>query len=181
MPDADGRLETGVSIVLRDAPAALEWVHRELHPVHAARSIPLHITLLYPFVPRSSLTRAHEDRLMGLFREQEPFDLDLVSVDAFPEVVYAVPSPDERLRVLMRAVWNAFPETPPYGGAFEDPAPHATLALVPEGESPDRAAERIRKLVADVLPLRFVARDVSLLEEYEADRWREACAFRLGA
>jgi hypothetical protein len=80
----------------------------------------------------------------------------------------------------MHSVWAAFPETPPYGGAFDDPAPHATLAPVPEGNDPAAVEAQVAACVAELLPVRFTVNDVALLEEYEPDRWRERQSFALG-
>jgi 2'-5' RNA ligase len=181
MSEASDGLRTGVSIVLRDALAALEPHHRELHPVHAAAGIPLHITLLFPFVPRQEVTDAHERRLEELFRSRAALEFDLVSIACFPAVVYAVPSPDVGLQQLMRAVWDEFPEAPPYGGAFSDPPAHATIALVKDGESVHDVARSVEARVGHLWPLRCVVKDVSLIEEYEHARWREARSFALGS
>lgn len=180
MPDANGELQTGVSVILRDAVNELEPVHRELHPVHAAKGIPLHITLLYPFISRHLLTEDHERRLEDLFATQQPIAFDLVKVESFASVVYAVPFPDNDLRALMRLVWRRFPETPPYEGAFSDPPPHATLALIPDQSSPVSAAAQLAARLDGTFPLRCNVQDVSLMEEREPDRWREARRFRLG-
>ena len=169
-----------MSIVLRDALPALEPRHRELHPMHAAAGIPLHITVLFPFVPAGELGGAHTRRLSELLASRRPLVFDLVSIASFPTAVYAVPSPDGELRDVMRAVWNEFPELPPYGGAFADPPPHATLAPVEDGENADEVARRVAEKVAGLLPFRCRVDDVSLLEEYEPDRWREVQSFALG-
>ncbi len=184
LSSADGvspaELRTAVSIILRDALPVLEPHQRELHPTQAAAEIPPHITLVYPFVPRSTLTKEHIRRLEDLFRSSGPLEFELVSVAFFPTVIYAVPMPDAELRELMRSLWDAFPETPPYGGEFSDPPPHATLALVPEGESADAVARRVEAQVDYLWPLHCSVTDVSLMEECETDRWREAQVFPLG-
>jgi hypothetical protein len=77
----------------------------------------------------------------------------------------------------MRSVWDEFPETPPYGGALSDPPPHATIALVPDGASAEEVARGVEARIGHLLPLRCVVKDVSLLEEYENGRWREARSF----
>jgi 2'-5' RNA ligase len=172
MPDEQGRLGTAISIVLRDQPK-LEAIHRELHPIHAAAEIPLHVTVLFPFVPRDELSPAHEERLAILVSRHPPFSFALRGLARFPSVVYAVPSDDATLRALMRDVWSAFPETPPYGGAFADPPPHATLALIGD-EDAAAVEERVRTRLDGSLPARVHVRDLSLMEEAEPDRWREA-------
>ncbi len=37
------------------------------------------------------------------------------------DVPWLAPEPDEPFRDLTAAVWRAFPEQPPYGGAFDGP------------------------------------------------------------
>ena len=179
MPDALGRLQTGVSIVLRDALDVLEPVRDEFDPAATEKGIPLHVTLLFPFVPPDELTQLHLERLRTLFASRAPLSFDLVDVEQFPGVVYARPQPDADLLALMGAVWAAFPETPPYGGAFDEPVPHATLGRVPEGSSQEEFVDRLTRRVQAVLPLPCRVRDVSLLEEHEPNRWRERCAFPL--
>jgi 2'-5' RNA ligase len=181
VPGAGGALRTAISIVLDDALEPLEPIHRELHPVHAESAIPLHITLLYPFVSRSDLAAMHVSALERVCTAHSAFAFELAGLAAFPSVVYAVPRPDDELRTLMRAVWDAFPETPPYGGAFVDPPPHATLAAVPDGHDPLRTQRTVEARVGALLPLRCGVRDVALMEEHEPDRWRVARRFPLTA
>jgi 2'-5' RNA ligase len=177
--DEQGQLGTAISIVLRGQPE-LEAIHRELHPIHATSQIPLHVTVLYPFVPRDELRPTHAERLAAVLSRHEPFSFELRGLARFPSVVYAVPSDDAQLRALMRDVWTAFPETPPYGGAFVDPPPHATLALIGD-EEPAAVEERLRTRLRDTLPVRIHVRDVSLMEEAEPARWREARTLSLGS
>jgi len=99
----------------------------------------------------------------------------------FPYTTLFRSAPDSELQQLMRAVWNEFPETPPYEGEFSDPVPHATVAVVQEGEDAEEIAQKVAARLFSLWPLRCIARDVSLLEEYEHGRWREARSFALGA
>jgi hypothetical protein len=39
----------------------------------------------------------------------------------------ATAPPDEGFRALTRAVWSAFPDFPPYGGAFTEIVQHLTI------------------------------------------------------
>lgn len=181
MPDAQGRLQTGVSIVLRDAIPVLEHIHHEFDTTAAARRVPLHVTLLYPFVTRDEISDAHLEHLRSFFASRAPLRLELADIGDFPGVVYARLEPEEELRALMRALWCQFPDTPPYEGAFDDPPPHATLGPVPAGTPHEDFLFRVRERVAQLLPLRCVARDVSLLEEYAPDQWRERTSFPLSA
>jgi 2'-5' RNA ligase len=141
------------------------------------QGIPFHVTLLYPFAPRDELTEGVLATTRDLFAAHAPFDFTLTRIATWPDVVYAVPEPDAALRALMAAVFAQFPHWPPYGGIHPKVIPHATL-----GEEVDAASvvAEIEHRVNPHLPHRCQARDVSLLEEYEPDRWGERERFPLG-
>jgi adenylate kinase family enzyme/2'-5' RNA ligase len=141
--------------------------------------IPLHVTLLYPFVPRDLLDDHTVAALEDFFGQRQAFTLTLVGLGEWPRVVYAVPEPRDELLALMRALWRQFPDHPPYGGEIADPLPHATLAELEQGESLVEVAAGIRARTQSLFPLTCDVRDVALLEEYEADRWRERQRFPL--
>ncbi len=44
------------------------------------------------------------------------------------DVLWLAPKPAEPFRLLTAAVWAAFPDYPPYGGAFDGSIPHLTVA-----------------------------------------------------
>lgn len=159
-------------IVIDDAEP-FDAVRREFAVETYALGIPFHVTLLYPFAPPGELVSEAGD----FFAERAPLDFALTRVAAWPDVVYAVPEPDDALRDTMRALFARFPQWPPYGGIHEEVIPHATL-----GEEVDAAAVRdeIERRIAPHLPHRCQASDVSLLEEVAPDRWRERERFPLG-
>jgi 2'-5' RNA ligase len=132
--------------------------------------IPLHLTLLYPFAPPHQVDEA---ALEDFFSDRGPLTVTLVGIAEWPSVVYAVPEPRDELSDLMRALWERFPDYPPYGGEIADPLPHVTLAE--SGE----AAGAIRARTDSFFPLSCDVRDVALLEEHEPDRWRERRRFPL--
>jgi 2'-5' RNA ligase len=169
-------VETALVIVLEDAEA-FDEVRREFAVDTFACGIPLHVTLLYPFAPREELTPALLDDVRSFFAAQKPFEFELTRVASWPDVVYAVPEPDDTLRECMRALFERFPQWPPYGGVHEEVVPHATL-----GEEIDAASAfaEIERRVAPHLPRRCQAQDVALLEEFTPNRWRERERFPLG-
>jgi hypothetical protein len=176
-----GSLETFVTLVLADASPALAEAHDELYPMRVGEGIPLSLTLLYPFVPRDELRDEHLETLRRFFAARRPLEFDLVRLAEFPgAVIYAVPEPEDELRATMRALWALFPDYPPYGKPGNDPPPHATLALL--GDDPAAVREAARKRVEPLLPVRCLAREASLFEEYEPDRCRvrETFPFRGG-
>jgi 2'-5' RNA ligase len=165
-------VETALVIEIDDA-GPFDAVRREFAAETFALGIPFHVTLLYPFAPPGELV----EEARAFFAGQPPFDFALTRIAAWPDVVYAVPEPDQQLRACMRKLFALFPQWPPYGGIHEDVIPHATLA-----EEVDAAAVRdeIERRVAPHLPHRCQARDVSLLEEIAPDSWRERERFPLG-
>jgi len=172
-------VETAVSLFLADQNPALAAAHDELYPERVGEHIPLSITLLYPFVPRESLTDAHLDAVRVFFAPRPPLVFDLARLAEFPGVVvYAVPEPEDELRATMRALWALFPECPPYGRPGFDPPPHATMARL---EGPDaQTLDAVAKRVEDLLPARFVPSEATLMEEYEPDRWHVRATFPFG-
>jgi hypothetical protein len=179
VPAADGHLETGVTLVLADGAPALAEAHDELYPLRVSEGIPLSLTLLYPFAPRDSLTDAHLETLGAFFSGRRPLVFDLTRLAEFPDaVVYAVPEPDDELRATMRALWELFPDYPPYGRPGSDPPPHATLALL--DKEPAAILDAVARRVDGLLPAHFVAREASLIEEHEPDRWRVRATFPFG-
>jgi len=161
-------------LILDDARAVLEPVRAEFYPEGVAAGIPLHLTLLFPFVP---IEAVDEEQLAGFFAGYAPLAFSLTRLAEFPGVVYAVPDPDSALLACMRDLWALFPDTPPYEGEFAEVVPHATLAEVPAGDDQERIAAEIRSRLAGQLPIECRVDDASLLEEYEPERWREARRF----
>jgi 2'-5' RNA ligase len=169
-------VETALVIVLEDAEP-FEAVRREYASWSVERGIPFHITLLFPFSPPTELTDDVLTKTRAFFAARRPLRFELTRVARWPQDVYAVPEPDDELHDCMYALHALFPQWPPYGGIHDTVVPHATL-----GEDLDAAAAYpdIARRLAPHLPHRCQARDVSLLEEFEADRWRELERFPLG-
>lgn len=162
-------LRTALVLVLDDAQPALEPVRAEFHAEAVARGIPFHVTVLFPFVAPDVMPASELEQLFGSF---PPLDFSLTRLAEFPGFVYAVPEPDRDLLVLMRAVYERFPETPPYEGEFDEVVPHATLS---EGAPLDAVVDRCESL----LPIACRVDGVTLLVETRPDRWSEGRRFAL--
>jgi 2'-5' RNA ligase len=172
-------LRTYVALILGGQNAELAAAHDELYPERVAEHIPLSITLLYPWIPVDDLTEAELDGLSSFLAARPTFEFELTRVADFPgAVVYAVPEPDDELHALMRALWACYPDLPPYGKPGSDPPPHATLARL--DVPPARTLEGVRTRVAGLLPARFVASEVTLMEETEPDVWHVRKRLPLG-
>ena len=166
-------VETALVIVLEDAEP-FDEVRREFAAETVALGIPFHVTLLFPFAPREHLTAELLEDVRAFFAAQPAFEFELAHVAAWPQVVYAVPEPDAALRDCMQRLFARFPAWPPYGGEHAEVIPHATL-----GEDVDaaRVVAEIEQRLAAHLPRRYRAEEVTLLEEFAPNKWRERDRF----
>jgi 2'-5' RNA ligase superfamily len=93
------------------------------------------------------------------------------------DVVWLAPEPDNGFRALTTAVCSAFPDYPPYGGAFTDVIPHLTLGAHAD-LSRMRAAARA---TSAQLPIKAAVRTVHLFQGSDAPgAWRRVAELPLG-
>ena len=175
-PKSAARLESAVVVVV-DVPA-LDEVYRDSYPVMVEQGIPLHVTLLYPFVPPSELDAALPV-LRSVLAGHERFDFSLTRLRTFPRVVWAAPEPAAPFVALTEAIYAAFPEYPPHAGEFADVIPHMTLAYPPEAELGSTLA-RLRHRVDPLLPLAVSAAEATVVAEQEDGQWIVAARLPLG-
>ena len=169
-------LRTALVLVLQHPP--LEEVRARFDPVGTAAGIPLHVTLLFPFHAPEAVDEA---ALEALFAGWSPLRFALARVEEFPGVLWLAPEPDREVRARMSEVYARFPETPPYGGGFPEPIPHATVGQVAIGGSQEELSAAVRAAAEPHLPAEFELGEASLLVEVAPDRWREARRFPLRA
>lgn len=159
-------------------PSAEEIVgglRRKLDPSHAA--VPAHITILYPFAPESSISPALVDKVSEVLARFEPFDFVLSEIGWFgDQVVYLAPSPGVPFVDLTTSILAAFPEYPPYGGAYDEVVPHLAIC---EGVAPARMRRAARRL-EQRLPISASARQVLLMTPGPGDLWEIRRRFSLG-
>jgi hypothetical protein len=119
------------------APA---WVSRDPAFTHA------HITALAPYLP--SPTAADLDRVAAIAETTAPFDYVLRAVEELPDGFLQVrPEPAAPFAALTGALWEAFPQCPPYAGEY-DAVPHLTL----DQRSGVVSVASTRALLGDLLP-----------------------------
>jgi 2'-5' RNA ligase len=121
------------SAVLVPVPAVEPVVaeHRRRLDPASTLGVPAHVTVIYPFVQPSELGAALFERLADAVRSVPAFTCSFTGPDWFDEnVVWLRPEPDTHFRVLTHAVWESFPDYPPYGGEFDDVTPHVTVGQV---------------------------------------------------
>ncbi|MGH8910588.1 MAG: 2'-5' RNA ligase family protein [Egibacteraceae bacterium] len=147
--------------------AAVVQAWRHWHTTDGAEGMPPHITLLHPFADASASVAEAAKKVLARFA---PMDFVLASTARFAgarQVLYLRPVPDAAFRGMTSALVEAFPDHPPYGGAFADVVPHITIA---DGIDEDVLAE-IEGQVRPALPIRARASHAWLME-YRDSVWR---------
>lgn len=116
-----------------------------------------HITLLAPYL--EDPTEADLDKVAAVLTEAPAFDFELAEVAAFADgIIHLRPEPAAPFARLTARLWEAFPQCPPYGGRYDDVAPHLTLDLT----SPAVTVASTQRLLGDLLPARCTADRVEL-------------------
>lgn len=119
--------------------------------------MPAHITILFPFVDTGGLDEA---AVANLIAEFPAFDFELDRMEQFPDgTTWLHPTPSLPFVDLTAAVWQRWPEHPPYEGLHDEVIPHLTIS----DTSIDVQLE---------LPIAARAREVMLIEQDESSgRW----------
>jgi hypothetical protein len=126
----------------------------------AARvGVPAHVTVTYPFRPPARFTEEDHRRLERTVGGRSSFTLTGTATAWFGEsVVFVELTGGAAVLDLIEAVTEAFPEFPPYAGAFTDVVPHLTVGHDHDPEHL-RAAE---STVRSRLPFTQVVTEVEL-------------------
>ena len=141
------------------------------------RFVHAHVTALGPFLAGDDLTGEALGTVGGIAAATAPFAFSLETVGTFPNgIVHLLPDPSEPFAALTAALWRAFPQCPPYAGAFADVVPHLTLDAL----SDDVTEESSRALVSAHVPVTCRAERLDLAW-YEPGACRVLHSWRLGA
>jgi 2'-5' RNA ligase len=167
--------QTGVVV---EVPAAepVVGVHRMRHDPTAARGVPAHVTILYPF--RTNLEGDTAERIEEICRSFTPFEATFATVGRFADegIVWLRPEPHDVFVALLRAFAAAFPDCPPYGGRIPEVIPHLTVGA---GLDPGDAASLETALAAQ-LPVITTVERLTLLVEDDDGMWHGERSWRLG-
>ena len=138
---------------------------RATHDPSAAHGVPAHVTLLYPFIPREELTPAVSERVAeALFASGVgPYVARFERTARFPGLLYLEPAPRSAFEALIASLVEAFPDHPPYAGAFDAIVPHLTVA-----DDEDADLDAIDARVRAGLPVASEVREVTLMGEGDA-------------
>lgn len=168
--------ESTLVILVPSAEANVGKLRRKLDR-SAAWSVPLHITVLYPFAAPDSMSEQFLARLGELLHSCEPFEFALGEIGWFEErVMYLAPTPRRPFVELTNRIAADFPEYRPYGGTYDEVVPHLSVG---EGVRPARMRRAARRLERH-LPITATATEVCLMAPDSSGRWAIERRFGLG-
>jgi hypothetical protein len=172
-------LDESALVVLVPEAESLVQAFRDRYDPSAAAGVPAHITLLYPFRSPGEIDRAMLDDLRGCFQGFASFRYSLALIRRFPDgVVYLAPDPDEPFRQLVLAIWDRYPDAPPYGGKWPGIVPHLSVAWVQDEQRCDAIADGFTRAARGKLPIAATAAEVTLMEK-RSGHWHMRATFGL--
>jgi 2'-5' RNA ligase superfamily len=171
-------VETAIVVVVPEAEKVVgEW--RRRHTSDGADGMPAHLTLLYPFADTSQYLAGTDDLAESACEGVGPIRFSLSSTEYFygsTNTLYLTPDPSAPFASVTEALMAAFPEYPPYGGAFSTVVPHLSVA---QHESLSTLVE-IEEQLKPALPIAAFASEAQLMEHAPApDGWRLRRSFAL--
>lgn len=167
-------LESALLVPVPEAePVVGAW--RRDYDSSAAKGVPAHITLLYPFRPHDHLDAELTEELRAFFAAVPSFHFTLARLARFPGVLYLAPEPAEPFDRLIDALARSYPETPPYGGAFAQVIPHLTVADTHDAQ----ALEHVAEALAGASPIHAFAHEVWLMAQGQDEYWHLHTRFSL--
>ncbi|AVV46526.1 2'-5' RNA ligase family protein [Streptomyces sp. ID05-04B] len=174
--DDSGELQAGRSgLVVRipeAEPAVRAWRDR-LDP-SASAGVPAHVTVLFPFLDESRLDDDACAVVGEVIGRHRPFETRFEHCGRFPGILYLAPEPDIPFRRLTEAIADRWPQTPPFGGQFDEVVPHLTVA---QGQD-DAVLEEVEADLRSRLPVTARVSSVDLLV-HNGTRWQQRASFRL--
>ena len=171
---------TGLVVHVPAAEPLVGAFRRRHNAASVALGLPPHVTVLYPFASGSELDDAMHEKVRAHFARMARFDAELVAVARFERWACLVPAPRDPLADLLAATWQRFPGFPPYGGEYDEPAPHLTVGVADDADLVRPVVGAAEAELEPRLPLRFRVDAVSLLEELEDGTWRVTLRYPLG-
>ena len=174
------KTESALVILVPEAEPLVEPFRQCFDP-SAALGVPAHVTLLYPFIAPERIDADILDKVTECFGGFAPIAFSLTEVGRFPaETLYLAPTPDEPFRRLTMAIWDRFPDTPPYGGAWPDIVPHLSIGRFADAGELERVADEFSQVSETVLPIRAQASTAVLIVN-TTGRWVIWNTFKLGS
>jgi 2'-5' RNA ligase len=161
--------ESALIVRVPEAETAVRHLRQRCDP-SAAIGVPAHITILIPFMSPERITSQVLRQVKTALAASRPFSFTLDEVGRWPETTYLVPKPAAPFVQMTRALVEAFPDYPPYGGRHSGVVPHLTVAdrdavLAKETEG------ELRAILAARGPVTSVCKAVDIYEN-SSGIWR---------
>jgi 2'-5' RNA ligase len=168
-----------ISALVVKVPAAesLAGDLRRRYDATVALGVPAHITVLVPFMDPALITSDVLARAQHALNRAPSFSFSLSKVGRFPETAYLAPEPAEPFIAMTLALADAFPDFPPYAGAFEGVIPHLSVAH-DNAPDADAAAIELQALLLASGPVHATCTEVTLIEN-SSGRWQDLHVFQL--
>ncbi|MFF7474257.1 2'-5' RNA ligase family protein [Streptomyces sp. NPDC008092] len=153
-------------------PAVRAWRDR-LDP-SARAGVPAHVTVLFPFLDESRTDDGAYAAIAEVTGRHRPFGARFEHCGRFPGILYLAPEPDLPFRRLTEAIADRWPQTPPFGGQFDEVVPHLTIA---QGQD-DAVLEEAEAGLRSRLPVTAPAPPVDLMV-HDGTRRQQRAPFAL--
>jgi 2'-5' RNA ligase len=174
--DGSGGFQAGKSgLIVRipeAEPAVRAWRDR-LDP-SARAGVPAHVTVLFPFLDENRIDSGARAAIKEVIGRHRPFEARFEQCGRFPGILYLVPEPDIPFRRLTETIADRWPQTPPFGGQFDEIVPHLTIA---QGED-DAVLEEAEADLRSRLPVTARVSSVDLIV-HDGTRWQQQASFAL--
>lgn len=172
----------GTTILIVAVPEAEQTVSlwRESHDPSAAKGVPAHITLLYPFLPTGDLRSGDSDKLRSVIVAVPRFSFTWSHVAVIPRVTWLAPEPADIFRNITRRIVRRFPSTAV--AAQRQPSPHLTVIDHTETDTDYASAhDRFVAPSSGCFPIKAKMQTVLLLAKHDdaAEDRGEVRQFRL--
>jgi 2'-5' RNA ligase len=168
------------SILMIPVPAAEPVVEqcRSKYDPSAADGMPAHITINYPFVHDESNPERTVDKLEKLFAGFEAFNYSIASFDMFPNVLFLKPVPVAPFVRMIESVAQLFPDSPPYGGKYDEINPHMTIAQMDDKQRLESVKNEFLSHCGEKLPIEAKADQIWLMDNRPGS-WKKLAVFKL--
>ena len=167
-----GTRESAILVVIPEAEPVVGALRAE-HDRSAARGVPAHVTLLYPFMPPDAIDERTRRTIAEVVAGEPAFACAFSVSDRLTDGMVALgPLPVAPFTRLIDALSRAFPAFPPYGGEFDEAIPHLTVADDGELPLPPEVLARI--------PFEARVEHATLMVEGDDGRWTVRERFSLG-
>ena len=173
----NGLMQSALLVTIPEAEDAVAR-HRAQLDDAAAFGVPAHVTVLFPFMPRSEVNADVIGTLAAAISTVPRFHATFETTEWFgTNVLWLAPKPAAVFGALTAAVADAFPDYPPYAGRHEEVIPHLTVGH-------DVGVHELEEAEASVLrclPIRASVTEVALWCGTDVPGgWRRTMGFPLG-